>query len=229
MMEGNALDQKGPELMKLRQRLEGFICMEVVIQNLKDLGGLGATQKVPFHSGGIGLATFPAKHEQECGKLMPDSEKIQGMIELMEKGLGPDLVFYCAFFPCRYLGMNLVLEGLVAILNGLDLVQIGLVRLHLELFYRGGQGYHRLIAQVVQNNMNEGHHTILGLNKVNRNLLEGAEPIGEGRGVFQGGRQKDQLNRGRNQNQRLFPDLAPIRIVDEVAFVKDNKTQVVKA
>lgn len=37
------------------------------------------------------------------------------------------------------------------------------------------------------------------------------------------------MNRGGDQNQRLLPDLSPIRIVDEVAFIKDDEAQIVKA
>lgn len=80
---------------------------------------------------------------------MPDSKEIQGMIELVKKGLGPDFIFHAALLPCRHFGVDFVLKGLVAILNGLDLVQIGLVRLDLELLHGGSQGHHRLIAQVV--------------------------------------------------------------------------------
>ena len=160
---------------------------------------------------------------------MPDPEEIQGVIELVKEGLGPCLAFYRTLLPCCHFGVNLVLEGLVAILNGLDLVQIVLVRLHLKLLHGGGQGHKRLIVQIVQDNVNEGHDTILSLNEVDRDLLEGAEPVREGGGILQGRREKNQLNRGRNQNQRLLPDLSAIRIVDEVAFIKDDEAQVVKA
>lgn len=41
MVKGNALDQKSPELVELRQSSEGFIGMKMVIQDLEDLGRLG--------------------------------------------------------------------------------------------------------------------------------------------------------------------------------------------
>jgi hypothetical protein len=214
--------------MKLRKSSEGFVGMEMMIQDLENLGGLGATQKVPFYTGGIGLTAFAAEHEEECGELMPDSEKIQGVIELMDKGLGSDLSVYRTLLSSRHFGMNLVLEGLVSVLNGFDLVQIALIGLDLKLFHSGCENDKRLIVQIVQDNVNEGHNTILGLDEVDGDLLESPEPIGKGRGILQGGREKDQLNRRRDENERLFPDLAAIRIVDEVALIKDDETQVVK-
>jgi hypothetical protein len=229
MVEGDALDQEGPELMELRQSSEGFVGVKVMIQDLEDLGGLGTGQKVPFYTGGIGLTALAAKHEEECGELMPDSEKIQGVIELVDKGFRSRLSVYRAFFPCRHFGMNLVLKGLMSVLNGFDLVQIALIGLDLKLFHGGGENDKRLIVQIVQNNVNEGHHTILGLDEVDGNLLESPEPIGKGRGVLQGRREKDQLNGGRDENKRLFPDLSTIGIIDEVAFIKDDEAQVVKA
>jgi hypothetical protein len=228
MVEGDALDQKGPELVELRQSSEGFVGVKVVIQDLEDLGGLGATQKVPFYTGGIDLTAFAAKHEEECGELMPDSQQVQCMIELVDKGFRSRLSVYSAFFPCRHFGMNLILKGLVSILNGLDLVQIQLIRLDLKLFHGGCENDKRLIVQIVQDNVNEGHHTILGLDEVDGDLLESPEPIGKGRGVLQGCAQEDQLNRGRDENKCLFPDLAAIRIIDEVALIKDDEAQVVK-
>jgi hypothetical protein len=229
MVEGDALDQEGPELMELRKSSEGFVGMKVVIQDLEDLGGLGTCQKVPFYTGGIGLTAFAAEHEEECGELMPDSEKIQGVIELVDKGLGSRLAFYRTLFPYRHFGMNLVLECLVSVLNGFNLIQIALIGLDLKLFYGGGENDKRLIVQIVQNNVNEGHDTILGLDEVDGDLLESPEPIGKGRRVLQGCAQEDQLNGGRDENERLFPDLAAIGIVDEMAFIKDDEAQVVKA
>jgi hypothetical protein len=76
MMKGDAFDEQGPELVKLRKSSEGFVGMKVVIQDLDDLGGLGTGQKVPFYTGRIGLTAFAAEYEEECGELMPDSEKI---------------------------------------------------------------------------------------------------------------------------------------------------------
>ena len=76
MMKGDAFDEQGLELVELRQGSEGFVGVKVVIQDLEDLGGLGAGQKVPFYTGGIGLTAFAAEYEEECGELMPDSEKI---------------------------------------------------------------------------------------------------------------------------------------------------------
>jgi len=229
MMKGDAFDEQGLELVELRQGSEGFVGVKVVIQDLEDLGGLGAGQKVPFYTGGIGLTAFAAKHEQECWELMPDSEEIQGVIELMDKGLGSDLVFNSTLLSCCHFGMNLVLKGLVPILNGLDLVQIELIGLDLKLFHSRCENNKRLIVQIVQNNVNKGHDTILGLDEVNRSVFEGTEPIGEGCRVLQGRREKDQLNGGRDEDERFFPDLSPVRVVDKVAFIKDDKAQVVKA
>jgi hypothetical protein len=124
--------------------------------------------------------------------------------------------------------MNLVLEGLVSVLNSFDLVQIELIGLDLKLFHRGCENNKRLIVQIVQDNVNEGHNTILGLNEMDGDLFESTEPIREGCGVLQGGREKDQLDGRRDEDECFFPDFSPVRIVDEMAFIKDDEAQVVK-
>ena len=59
-------------------------------------------------------------------------------------------------------------------------------------------------------------------------LLEGSEPLGKGRGISDRSREPDNLYGGREKNETLFPDLAAIRIVDVVTFVKDNHAEVLE-
>lgn len=200
----------------------------MLLDDRANSGGFRTRQEVPFHLGGVDLAVLAAKDKEEGGELIALQEKLQGMIHLVQEGLGSNLAFHGPLFTGQDLVMHLVLELLVAVTDELDLLQIGAIRLVIIDLFSGTQNGQILIGIVINDYMSQGHNTVLRLDKMHRSLLELSEPLSKRCRILKGCGQEDKLHRGGNENHRLLPDLATIGIVDEVAFVKDDEAQVVE-
>jgi len=76
--------------------------------------------------------------------------------------------------------------------------------------------------------MSERHDTMIRLNEMQRDVLQGSEPLGKGRRVSDRGREPDNLYGGREKDETLFPDFAAIRVVNIVTFVEDHQSKVLE-
>ena len=60
------------------------------------------------------------------------------------------------------------------------------------------------------------------------NLLKRSNPLGQWPRIAEGCREADALNGGRKEDEAFLPDLAPVRVVDVVAFVEDDYAEVLE-
>jgi len=225
---GDALHEKALELVVLGQSLQrGLKGMQVARHDVVDFGGLGPVQEGVADLAGVLFAALAAEREDEGGQEMLVAEEIEAVIELVLEGLGPYLALHGALFACDDLVVHLLLELLVAVANGFDRLQVGLVGFLVEDLV-GAQNDLELVSDGIQDRVSERHDSVIRLNKMQGDLLEGSEPLGKGRRVSEGRRESDDLYGRWKENETLFPDLAAIGVVDVVTFVEDHDAEVLE-
>ena len=227
-MEGNAFEQKGFQSVILGEGLQGLIGVEVVVHDVLHVRGFGPVEERVSHLVGEGFAALAAEDEEEGGELAALFKEVEGVIQLVGEGLGSHFAFHAPLFAQDDLVRHLLLEGGVALENVVACLEpfaVGLVLVH---FYARRLGHNEFIRDGVENAVGQGHNAVLCLNEVDGDLLEFAEPSGEGLGLLEGGAEENELDLRGRQNHGLLPDLASGGVVDVVAFVKDDGTEVVE-
>jgi len=133
VVEGDAFQKKVPNLMVLGEGFKGLLeGMEMVIDNMIDLGGITCVQEVVLDLGGQSFASLTTEDEEERGELIATQEELEGVIELMDEGLRTDFAFHGALFTVNEFVLDLLLKVGVAVLDGFELGQIVTVDFVLE-------------------------------------------------------------------------------------------------